>query len=45
MDEFKAAHPDFQLEDELFAAEGGSVINAFYGRKFGRDTKRAPVQE
>jgi hypothetical protein len=45
MDEFKVAHPDFQLEDELFAEEGGSVMDAFYGRKFGCGTKRAPVQE
>jgi hypothetical protein len=45
LDEFKEAHPDFQLEDELFAGEGGSVMDAFYGWKFERRNKRAPVQE
>jgi hypothetical protein len=31
IDEFKEAHPKFQLEDVLFSGEGGSVVDAFVG--------------
>jgi hypothetical protein len=34
LEEFKQDHPAFQLEDELFEKEGGSVMDAFYGKHF-----------
>jgi hypothetical protein len=44
LEQFKETHPDFQLEDELFAGEGGSVMDAFYGRQYMRRCKQAPSQ-
>jgi hypothetical protein len=29
IDEFKEAHPEFHLEDELFSGEGESLVDAF----------------
>jgi hypothetical protein len=43
LETFKEAHPDFQLEDELFAMKGGNVVDAFIGRKFSRRKKQAPA--
>jgi hypothetical protein len=43
--QFKEAHPDFQLEDELFVGEGGSVMDAFYGCQYTRRRRRAPAQD
>jgi hypothetical protein len=37
--EFSVDYPDFQLEDELFHREGGSVIDGFVGRTYQRRTK------
>ena len=34
--EFTQEHPEFQLEDELFRKEGGSVVDAFVGRTYSR---------
>jgi hypothetical protein len=39
LETFKEAHPDFQLEDELFAMKGGNVLDAFIGRKFSQRKK------
>jgi hypothetical protein len=39
IDEFKEAHPEFQLEDELFSGEGGSVVDTFVGRVYSRRKK------
>lgn len=33
---FKDRHPQFQLEDELFRNEGGSVVDAFVGQTYQR---------
>ena len=30
LDDFKLAHPTFQLADELFPGEGGNVVDSFY---------------
>jgi hypothetical protein len=46
VEEFSAAHPAFQLEDELFQNEGGSVVDSFVGRTYfrrrRRDSRQAP---
>jgi hypothetical protein len=34
--QFKEAHPEFQLADELFRVEGGSVVDSFFGQKYMR---------
>jgi hypothetical protein len=39
--EFKDAYPSFQLEDELFSNGGGSVVDAFIGRKYLRQPRKA----
>ena len=39
--EFKHAFPFFQLEDELFSNERGSVLDAFIGRAYHRCSKKA----
>jgi hypothetical protein len=44
LEQFTETHPAFQLEDELFAGEGGSVMDAFYGRQYRRCGKPAPSQ-
>jgi hypothetical protein len=36
LNQFKEDHPDFQLEDELFRLEGGSVVDSFFGEKYSR---------
>jgi hypothetical protein len=41
LEEFSVDYPDFQLEDELFHREGGSVIDAFVGRTYQRRPKAA----
>jgi hypothetical protein len=40
-DEFAEQHPDFQLEDELFQNEGGSVMDLFVGRQYFRRRRKA----
>jgi hypothetical protein len=40
-DEFAEQHPDFQLEDELFQNEGGSVMDSFVGRQYFRRRRKA----
>jgi hypothetical protein len=37
-EEFRAAHPDFQLEDELFPKEGSDVM---YGKTYARRDKKS----
>jgi hypothetical protein len=44
LQDFEQDYPDFQLEDELFSGEGGSVVDSFYGTKFGRRPKKAQQQ-
>jgi hypothetical protein len=39
LEDFKQDYPAFQLEDELFVTEGGSVMDAFYGKQLGRRRK------
>ena len=34
IDEFKERYPAFQLADELFVGEEGSVVDAFVGRQY-----------
>lgn len=41
LEEFKSTYPDFQLEDELFQKEGGSVVDSFIGKVYNR-RKKAP---
>jgi len=36
LEDFKEAYPEFQLEDELFQKEGGSVADAFVGITYRR---------
>ena len=36
VNEFRQEHPEFQLEDELFRKEGGSVVDVFVGRTYSR---------
>jgi len=36
IDDFKELYPAFQLADELFVGEEGSVIDAFVGRQYRR---------
>jgi len=36
LEDFKEAYPEFQLEDELFRKEGGSVADAFVGITYRR---------
>jgi hypothetical protein len=43
--EFSVDYPNFQLEDELFHREGGSVIDAFVSRTYQRGPKSAQTQE
>jgi hypothetical protein len=43
IDEFKEAHPEFQLEDELFSGEGGSVVDTFVGCVYRRRKKKTPA--
>lgn len=33
---FREAYPDYQLEDELFQKEGGSIVDAFVGKQYAR---------
>jgi hypothetical protein len=42
--EFSVDYPHFQLEDELFHREGGSVIDAFVGRTYQHRPKSAQQQ-
>jgi hypothetical protein len=37
--DFKERYPEFKLEDELFGQGGGSVVDSFFGKKFGRRKK------
>jgi hypothetical protein len=40
LEDFKKEYPVFQLEDELFQGEGGSVVDSFFYRKtYGRRHK------
>jgi hypothetical protein len=39
LNQFKEEHPKFQLEDELFHLEGGSVVGSFFGQKYSRRKK------
>jgi hypothetical protein len=43
LDSFKEAHPKFQLEDELFLQEEGSVVDAFIGKSYTRRKKSKPA--
>jgi hypothetical protein len=43
--EFSVDYPDFQLEDELFHREGGSVIDAFVGRTYQHRPKSAQARD
>ena len=43
LNDFKATYPKFQLEDELFRKEGGSVVDAFIGKQYSRKKKKAPA--
>jgi len=43
LEDFKATYPKFQLEDELFRKEGGSVVDAFIGKQYSRKKKKAPA--
>jgi hypothetical protein len=38
---FKEAYPEFQLMDELFQQQGGSVVDQFYGKQYSRKNKKA----
>jgi len=40
LDDFKEAYPEFQLEDELFRKEGGSVADAFVGITYRRTRRK-----
>ena len=41
LEEFKKEYPVFQLEDELFQGEGGSVVDSFFYRNtYGRRHKK-----
>jgi hypothetical protein len=42
LSQFKEDHQEFQLEDELFRQEGGSVVDSF-GQKYSRRKKKAPM--
>jgi hypothetical protein len=42
--EFTVDYPQFQLEDELFHREGGSVIDAFVGRTYQHKPKSSQQQ-
>ena len=39
LESFKERYPSFQLEDELFRKEGGSVVDSFVGRTYERRKK------
>jgi hypothetical protein len=39
LNQFKEDHPEFQLEDELFRLQGGSVVVSFCGQKYSRKKK------
>ncbi|CAD6253522.1 unnamed protein product [Miscanthus lutarioriparius] len=41
LEDFKATYPKFQLEDELFRKEDGSVVDTFIGKQSGRKKKKA----
>ena len=45
VNEFRQEHPEFQLEDELFRKEGGSVVDAFVGQTYQRRKKEATAAE
>ena len=46
LDDFKEAHPAFQLKDELFLQEGGNAVDAFVGRQYSRRNKKpAPTAD
>jgi len=38
--DFTEAYPDFQLEDELFRKEGGSVMDAYVGQTYQRQRRK-----
>jgi hypothetical protein len=40
LNQFKEERPEFQLEDELFRLEGGSVVDSFFGQKYSRRKKK-----
>ena len=40
LESFKERYPSFQLEDELFQKEGGSVVDSFVGRMYERRRKK-----
>ena len=40
LESFKERYPSFQLEDELFRKEGGSVVDSFVGRTYERRRKK-----
>jgi hypothetical protein len=44
VEEFSAVHLAFQLEDELFQNEGGSVVDSFVGHTYFRRRRRDPRQ-
>lgn len=41
--EFKSTYPSFQLEDELFGKEDGSVADAFIGKQYTRKKGQRPL--
>ena len=43
--EFVELYPQWQLEDELFLGEGGSVVDAFVGRHYRRRRGRQQPQQ
>jgi hypothetical protein len=40
LEQFKEDYPEFQLEDEPFRPEGGSVIDMFFDKKYVRRPKK-----
>ena len=40
LEQFKEHYPTFQLEDELFRKEGGSVVDSFVGLTYERRRKK-----
>jgi len=43
--DFVKLYPQWQLEDELFRGEGGSVVDAFVGKHYHRRNKRQQAQQ
>jgi len=42
VEDFKDRYPVFQLTDELFVGEEGSVVDSFVGRQYRRRPKQVP---